>query len=190
MHGWEEENSDGLSRESGEAPNCMKTEAEGGRRREILRFCAIWFGFAVASSASGVALGQAKSSTDRECRNHASVQLMSSVPSSDLPVIERVYLPALVSKTKEKWFALIPLEARPPQKKRGCVLVDFAVHPDGKVTDMTLAIQSGDIALDRAAWAAITSAAPYAPFPNGVRTTMIRMRMAFLYNEKAGRKEQ
>ncbi|HLJ78710.1 MAG TPA: TonB family protein [Acidobacteriaceae bacterium] len=172
------------------ARKLMETRAQQGRRWNATRMVVISVSLVLATSAPGMAFGQSKGSADRECRDRASVELLNSIPSPDLPVIEKDYLPVLVSRTKEKWYPLIPLEARPPQEKKGCVLVQFVVHPDGKVTDMELVMQSGDIAMDRAAWAAITSAAPYAPFPKRLTTTVIKMRMAFLYNEKAQRKEQ
>jgi outer membrane biosynthesis protein TonB len=81
------------------------------------------------------------------------------------------------------WYPLIPEEVKPPIGKRGIVVVRFKILPSGRVMpgSMTLDGRSGDTALDRAAWGAITSS-NYPPMPREFHGPYIEMRATFLYN--------
>ena len=81
------------------------------------------------------------------------------------------------------WYPLIPEEVRPPIGKRGIVVVRFKILPNGRVMpgSMTLDGRSGDTALDRAAWGAITSS-NYPPMPREFHGPYVEMRATFLYN--------
>jgi len=54
------------------------------------------------------------------------------------------------------------------------------------VTDMHLEAPSGDVSLDRAAWAGITGAAPYGPLPKAFKGPYLELRFYFLYNIRPG----
>jgi TonB family protein len=82
-----------------------------------------------------------------------------------------------------KWLPLIPEEAGSPTFKKGSVSIELTLYPDGSVHNMRLAEVSGDVALDRAAWEAITGASKYAPFPAGLDLLELRLRFRFTYNE-------
>jgi outer membrane biosynthesis protein TonB len=45
---------------------------------------------------------------------------------------------------------------------------------------------SGDVALDRAAWAGITGAAPFPPIPREFKGPFLELRFYFLYNIRPG----
>jgi TonB family protein len=92
------------------------------------------------------------------------------------------YRAAVESRTKEQWLKVLPAQARPPQSTPGEVKIICWVHTDGRVTNMTLEQASGKVALDRAAWAAITGSAPYDAFPYGIAVDQVRMRFTFMYN--------
>jgi TonB family protein len=72
------------------------------------------------------------------------------------------YLQAVEKIIKIKWYNLIPESARPPIMKRGQVVIEFAILKDGKITGMKLVSGSGDVALDRGTWGAITASNPVA----------------------------
>jgi TonB family protein len=96
------------------------------------------------------------------------------------------YIQRVIWDTKRAWYPIIPESARPPLDKQGRVLVRFKILPDGTVTDMRLESPSGDVSLDRAAWAGITGAAPYAPLPKAFKGPFLELRFYFLYNIPPG----
>ncbi|HEV2213535.1 MAG TPA: hypothetical protein VGS99_09325, partial [Gammaproteobacteria bacterium] len=61
-------------------------------------------------------------------------------------------------ETERTWDPLIPEEVNPPILKKGAVVIRFKVLPNGRLMDgsMVLEGRSGDTALDRAAWGALT----------------------------------
>src|SRR5262245_1316005 len=61
---------------------------------------------------------------------------------------------------QDHWDPLIPEVARAPMMKKGVVVIEFAIMKDGRIQGMKLIASSGDVALDRAAWGALTSADP------------------------------
>ena len=110
--------------------------------------------------------------------------MLNPVPEPEMPFVMKEYVPRVVQKTKQNWYLIIPMEARPPESRKGRVMIEFTIQPDGKVTDMTLIGPSGDIALDRAAWAAIKESQPYASFGKSLTVPYLKLHFLFLYNEK------
>lgn len=90
------------------------------------------------------------------------------------------YRAALETRTKERWN--LPASAKPPESTPGEVKIVCVVHTDGRVTNMTLEGPSGKVALDRAAWAAITGSSPFDAFPYGVGVEQVKVRFTFEYN--------
>jgi TonB family protein len=86
--------------------------------------------------------------------------------------------------TQQTWDPLIPDEVNPPILKSGMVAVRFKVLPNGQVTDMQLDGRSGDTALDRAAWGAITGSS-YPALPREFHGPYLELRAYFLYNMEA-----
>lgn len=86
-------------------------------------------------------------------------------------------------ETERTWDPLIPDEVNPPIYKQGQVQVRFKVAPNGRVIDgsMVLEGRSGDTALDRAAWGAITGSS-YPPLPRDFHGPWIELRALFMYN--------
>jgi TonB family protein len=72
----------------------------------------------------------------------------------------RSYLQTVEKIINIKWYNLIPESARPPIMKRGQVVIEFAILKVGKIAGMKLVSGSGDVALDRGAWGAITASNP------------------------------
>ena len=113
---------------------------------------------------------------------NGAVDVLSDTMGVDFgPYIQRV-----IWDTKRAWYPIIPESARPPLNKQGRVMIRFKIFPDGSVRDMVLEGPSGDVALDRAAWAGITGAAPFPPLPKVFRGPFLELRFYFLYNIRPG----
>jgi hypothetical protein len=91
-------------------------------------------------------------------------------------------------ETERTWDPLIPDEVNPPILKSGAVAIRFKVLPNGRLMDgsLTLDGRSGDTALDRAAWGALTGS-NYPPLPKEFHGPYLEMRAYFLYNMEPGR---
>jgi TonB family protein len=86
-------------------------------------------------------------------------------------------------ETEHTWDPLIPDEVNPPILKSGAVQIRFKVLPNGRITDMVLEGRSGDTALDRAAWGALTGS-NYPPLPHEFHGPYLELRAIFMYNER------
>lgn len=86
-------------------------------------------------------------------------------------------------ETQRTWDPLIPDEVNPPILKRGQVMIRFKVLPNGRLMDGSLVLEgrSGDTALDRAAWGALTGS-NYPPLPRDFHGPYIELRALFMYN--------
>ena len=86
-------------------------------------------------------------------------------------------------ETERTWDPLIPDEVNPPIGKSGMVAVRFKVLPNGRLMDGSLVLEgrSGDVALDRAAWGALTGS-NYPPLPKDFHGPYLELRAYFLYN--------
>jgi TonB family protein len=93
------------------------------------------------------------------------------------------WLRAWYYDTEHTWDPLIPDEVNPPINKAGQVMIRFKVGRDGRVLDGSMVLEgsSGDSALDRAAWGAITGSS-YPPLPSNFHGPYIELRALFLYN--------
>jgi len=86
-------------------------------------------------------------------------------------------------ETERTWDPLIPDEVNPPILKSGMVAIRFKVLPNGRLMDGSLVLEgrSGDVALDRAAWGALTGS-NYPPLPREFHGPYLELRAYFLYN--------
>ena len=75
------------------------------------------------------------------------------------------YLTRVVQVVKANWYTLMPPSVYPPILKQGKLAIEFVIQKDGKVSGMMLRTSSGDVPLDRAAWASITASNPFPPLP-------------------------
>jgi TonB family protein len=92
------------------------------------------------------------------------------------------YMKRLHFTVQDHWDPLIPESARPPVMKKGVVVIQFRIQKDGRVTGMKLVASSGDVALDRAAWGAITDAIPLPQLPVQFTGEFLELRAIFFYN--------
>jgi hypothetical protein len=87
-------------------------------------------------------------------------------------------------ETESTWDPLIPDEVNPPLLKSGMVVIRFKVLPNGRLMEpdgVVLEGRSGDTALDRAAWGALTGS-NYPPLPKDFHGPFLEIRAYFLYN--------
>ncbi len=113
---------------------------------------------------------------------NGAVDVLSDTMGVDFgPYIQRV-----IWDTEHAWWPIIPESARPPLDKQGKVMIRFKIYPDGSVHDMVLEGPSGDVALDRAAWAGITGASPFPQIPRQFKGPFLELRFYFLYNIRPG----
>ncbi|MFP5203716.1 MAG: energy transducer TonB, partial [Acidobacteriota bacterium] len=93
------------------------------------------------------------------------------------------WLAAWHYETERTWDPLIPDEVNPPILKSGMVAIRFKVLPNGRLMDGSLVLEgrSGDVALDRAAWGALTGS-NYPPLPRAFHGPYLELRAWFLYN--------
>jgi hypothetical protein len=95
------------------------------------------------------------------------------------------YMQRLKIAIYKHWYEVMPPSVFPPTYKKGKLTIEFAILPDGKVAGMQLVADSGDTALDRAAWGGITGSNPFPPLPtdfinNGGK--YLSLRCTFIYN--------
>lgn len=91
-------------------------------------------------------------------------------------------------ETERTWDPLIPDEVNPPILKKGAVVIRFRILPNGRLVEpngMFLEGRSGDTALDRAAWGALTGS-NYPPLPKEFHGPYLELRAIFLYNTEPG----
>jgi len=86
-------------------------------------------------------------------------------------------------ETERTWDPLIPDEVNPPIYKSGMVAIRFKVLPNGRLMDGSLVLEgrSGDVALDRAAWGALTGS-NYPTLPRDFHGPYLELRAYFMYN--------
>lgn len=95
------------------------------------------------------------------------------------------YLQRVLHDVRENWYHVIPESARAPIMKKGKVSIVFFITKNGGVAQMQLASTSGDVALDRAAWAGITDSNPFPPLPTEFGGPYLALRFTFFYNPSA-----
>jgi TonB family protein len=89
------------------------------------------------------------------------------------------YLQRVLHDVKQNWYNAIPESAA---MKHGSLIIEFAISKDGKVAGMKLVAPSGDIPLDRAAWAGITGSDPFPALPAEFGGQYLALRFRFFYN--------
>jgi len=93
-----------------------------------------------------------------------------------------LYMRKLKSDIQRNWDPLIPEEVEAPLMKRGVVGIRFIILRDGQIGDIKLETTSGDVALDKAAWYAITSEGQFPQLPKEYHGQQLELRIGFFYN--------
>jgi TonB family protein len=89
------------------------------------------------------------------------------------------YMAIVLREVKRNWYRLIPESAA---YKKGEVSIVFTILKDGRVAGMTYINSSGDVALDRAAYAGISASDPFPPLPTEFTGPNLTLRFGFFYN--------
>ena len=89
------------------------------------------------------------------------------------------YLQRVLHDVRQNWYNAIPESA---WGKHGNLIIEFAITKDGKVAGMKLVATSGDIPLDRAAWAGIVGSDPFPALPTNFGGQYLALRFRFYYN--------
>jgi TonB family protein len=89
------------------------------------------------------------------------------------------YLQRVLHDVKQNWYSAIPESA---EMKHGSLVIEFAITKDGKVAGMKLVTSSGDVPLDRAAWAGIVGSDPFPALPTDFGGPYLALRFKFFYN--------
>jgi hypothetical protein len=108
------------------------------------------------------------------------VEVLSDTQGVDF----RAWLQRWHWETERTWDPLIPDEVNPPLLKSGMVVIRFKVLPNGRLMEpdgVILEGRSGDTALDRAAWGALTGS-NYPALPRDFHGPYLELRAYFLYN--------
>jgi outer membrane biosynthesis protein TonB len=107
------------------------------------------------------------------------VEVLSDTQGVDF----RAWLQRWHHETQNTWDPLIPDEVNPPINKQGIVVISFKVLPNGRLMDGSVKLEgrSGDSALDRAAWGALTGS-NYPPLPRDFHGPYLELRASFWYN--------
>lgn len=92
------------------------------------------------------------------------------------------YLKRLRITVEDHWYPLIPEVALPPITKRGRVIIEFSIKKDGSIQGLRIVDGSGDSALDRAAYGALTNSNPLPRLPVEFSGDFLQIRAAFYYN--------
>jgi len=92
------------------------------------------------------------------------------------------YLARITQIVRSNWMIALPPSVYPPILKQGKLSIEFVILKDGKVSGMTLHTTSGDVALDRAAWASITASNPFPPLPKEFPGKILGLRFYYFYN--------
>jgi TonB family protein len=149
------------------APNFARNESAKSDLERAMRGALNSRGSGITSP--GAAAGPLQSGT----------QILSDTEGVDFTA----YMRRLHDDVQRNWNPLIPEEVEPPLLKKGIVGLRFSILPNGQIGDMKLETTSGDVALDKAAWYAITSEGQFPPLPKGFHGPDLELRVGFFYNQ-------
>lgn len=163
-------------------------------RAPTLLFC-IYFIFAQSNSpAPGQKAQSAASALDQKSKSndfglgigtHGRLSGVVSVVSDEQGVDIEPYLRRVVRKIRQNWL-LWTESSQPTEMTKGIVTIEFAITKDGKGAQMRLISHSGDIALNRSAWASISQSNPFPPLPAEFIGTNLALRILFDYDADRG----
>jgi TonB family protein len=91
------------------------------------------------------------------------------------------YPDEILGKVRSQWYPEIPRLKSANSLTKGITVVEFVVHKDGSLGNVSSVESSGSDVLDGTARDAITSAAPFKPFPEALRDKELKMRLHFGY---------
>ena len=96
------------------------------------------------------------------------------------------YMTRIVQIVKQNWYTLMPPSVYPPIRKQGKLALEFVIMKDGSVQGLVYDASSGDVGLDRAAYASITASTPFPPLPKEFPGKLLGLRFYYFYNLEPG----
>ena len=106
------------------------------------------------------------------------VEILSDTRGVDF----KPYTRQILSVVFKYWLTFLPAEAAGPAGIKGVTLIRFSINPDGELAAMHLDGSTHNEALNRAAWAAITSVGRFPPLPKSFDGPNLELRVQFLVN--------
>jgi TonB family protein len=139
-------------------------------------------GDAIRNAARGALSGRSGAEVGAPGAGNRPLQAGAEILSDTMGVDFSAYMRKLHDDIQRNWDPLIPEEVQPPIMKRGITGIRFTILPDGTIGNMILETPSRDVALDRAAWAAITTEGQFPPLPKAFHGPQLELRVGFFYN--------
>ena len=90
------------------------------------------------------------------------------------------YLTPVLQSVRQRWYQFIPESAA---TKKGKVVLELFILPNGSMTGLRMVESSGDVALDRPAWGSIAGRNPFPPLPAEFKGPYLGLRFVFIYND-------
>ena len=137
---------------------------------------------AIQNALRGVLSGRGGADYGASSGSRGPLQAGAEILSDTMGVDFSAYMRRLHDDIQRNWDPLIPEEVQPPLMKKGIVGIRFTIKPNGDIGAITLETGSGDVALDRAAWNAITSEGQFPPLPRQFHGPQLELRVGFYYN--------
>ena len=93
------------------------------------------------------------------------------------------YLKEILPAMRNRWVTFLPEQARPPTSAKGETDIRFTILPDGSLgpQSMHLDASTHNVALDRAAWGAVTSS-KFPPLPKDFNRPDLELWVRFRVN--------
>jgi outer membrane biosynthesis protein TonB len=139
-------------------------------------------GDAIRNAARGALSGRSGAEVGAPGMGNRPLQAGAEILSDTQGVDFSAYMRKLHDDIQRNWEPLIPEEVQPPIMKKGITGIRFTILPDGQIGNMILETPSRDVALDRAAWAAITGEGNFPPLPKAFHGPQLELRVGFFYN--------
>lgn len=124
------------------------------------------------SAASAIQQAAQAAAVDRQS---GAVDILSDTQGVDFAP----YVKNMLQSVRENWYHLIPESA---ERKKGKLVIEFAITQHGQINNMSLVASSGDVALDRPAWGSITASNPFPALPEEFTGPYLKVRLRFFYN--------
>lgn len=115
-------------------------------------------------------------------RNGAKTLDQAEILTDTMGVDFGPYLTRITEIVRNNWYNAMPPSVYPPILKQGKLSIEFYILKNGQVSGMQVHLPSGDVALDRAAWASITASNPFPPLPREFPGPNLGLRFYYFYN--------
>ena len=95
------------------------------------------------------------------------------------------YLRDAIHQIYAQWMTLKPEQTKAPRLEKGSTSIRLTISPDGTIAAMHLEDSAHDVAMDRAAWGAITGVGKFPALPSAFHGPNLDLRIHFVVNDGA-----